>query len=317
MNRSCRIVSVGMAVPENLRLNSYYEERLETSDEWIVQRTGIRSRHIWENPPADACAQLGAQAGKLALERAGLSAADIDTVLCATFTPDNFFPSTAVGISHLLGIRGAFALDVSAACSGFLSGLTLASSLIQSGQSQRVLLVGSEIVSRSLDFTDRGTCLLFGDGAGAVVLEACAEGSGVLACSNYSDGSLASELSLPAWDGQQHLAMNGTAVYKIAISLMPQQVRRALEMCQLTVADLDLLIPHQANVRIIAKVGEQLGIPAEKVVINVERYGNTSSATIPIALFEAWEAGRIVPGAVVALTALGGGITAGAAIVRF
>lgn len=318
MNQTmAKIVSVGMAVPENVRDNAYYEARLDTSDEWISQRTGIKTRRIWEDAPDDACAELGAQAARNALERAGVEAADVDTVICATFTPDSFFPATAVAISQKLGMKGSFAFDLSAACSGFVFGLTVADSLLRSGQSKKVLLVGSEIISRSLDFTDRNTCLLFGDGAGAVLLEATEGDAGVLSCSNYTDGAFDEDLALPAWDKQQFLSMNGKVIYKQAVQLMPSEVQNALAKTEYTVEDLDLLIPHQANIRIIEKVGARLGIDPEKVIVNVDKYGNTSSATIPIALYEAWEAGRIKEGSLVAFTALGGGLTAGAAVVRF
>ncbi len=312
-----RVVSVGISLPETVRDNYYYEERLETSDEWIQQRTGIATRRIWENAPEDACAQLGAQASRQALERAGADAASVDTVICATFTPDNFFPSTAVGIAEKLGIKGSFAFDLSAACSGFAFGLTIADSLIRSGQSKRVLLIGSEVISRSLDFDDRNTCILFGDGAGAVLIEASEGDAGVVSCSNYTDGRFAEELALPAWDKQQFLSMNGQAIYKQAVSLMPKQVEVAMAKAGLTIEDIDILVPHQANIRIIQKVGQRLGIDPAKVYINVQKYGNTSSATIPIALFEAWEDGLIKPGTTAAITALGGGITAGAAIIQF
>lgn len=310
-------MSVGVALPETVRTNAYYEEYLDTTDEWIVRRTGIRERRIWENAPADACAELGARAGNHALHRADVSPESVDTVICATFTPDNFFPSTAAGICAKMGITNAFAMDISAACSGFVYGMTLAASLIESGQSSRVLLVGSEIISRSLDFSDRGTCILFGDGAGAVLLEPSTSEAGVLASYNYTDPSLGDVLKLPSWDSQQILEMDGKPVYKQAVHLMPQMIRSALEKTSYTPDDLDLLIPHQANQRIITKVGEKLGLDPQRVVSNVARYGNTSSATIPIALYEAWEESRVFPGALVGFTALGGGVTAGATIIRF
>ncbi len=206
---------------------------------------------------------------------------------------------------------------MAAACSGFVFGLAVANSLLVSGQSKRVLLVGSEVISRSVDWNDRGTCLLFGDGAGAVVLELSTTDAGVLSTETYVDGSLGELLKLPLWGEQDHLAMNGKSVYRHAVTLMPEMVRRSLAKANLTINDLDLLIPHQANARIIEKVGEELGIEPSKVIVNVDKYGNTSSATIPIALEEAWDAGRIKENSLIAITALGGGITAGAAIIRF
>jgi len=312
-----RILSVGTALPETIRDNFYFEKYLDTSDDWITQRTGIKTRHVWENPPTDANAQLGALASKRALEKAGIAATDIDTVICATFTPDQLMPSTAADIANKLGIKGAFAFDMAAACSGFVFGLAVANSLLVSGQSKRVLLVGSEVISRSVDWNDRGTCLLFGDGAGAVVLELSTTDAGVLSTETYVDGSLGELLKLPLWGEQDHLAMNGKSVYRHAVTLMPEMVRRSLAKANLTINDLDLLIPHQANARIIEKVGEELGIEPSKVIVNVDKYGNTSSATIPIALEEAWDAGRIKENSLIAITALGGGITAGAAIIRF
>ncbi|MGM0443499.1 MAG: beta-ketoacyl-ACP synthase III [Fibrobacterota bacterium] len=311
-----RIVSVGTALPETVRDNNYFAGYLDTSDEWISRRTGIKERRIWEDAPADACAQLGAQAGAEAIKNAQISPARIDTVLCATFTPDNFFPSTAAAIGHRLNLHSPFAMDISAACSGFIYGLTTAASLVESGQSSGVLLIGSEIISRSLDFNDRGTCILFGDGAGAVVVLPDTEGRGVLASYNYTDGSLGEVLKLPAWDKSQILTMEGKPVYRQAINLMPRMVQEALQKTPYTTDDIDLLIPHQANQRIIVKVGEKLGIPPERVVSNVARYGNTSSATIPIALAEAWAEGRVSKDSLIAFTALGGGVTAGASIVR-
>lgn len=314
---TAKVLSVASALPSNIRGNDYYENYLDTSDEWIVQRTGIKTRHIWEDAPADACATLGAQAGESALHKAKVNPEDVDTIICATFSPDSFFPATAVSIAEKLGIRGAFAFDISAACAGFVYGLTVADSLIKSGQSKRVLLIGSEIISRTLDWNDRGTCLLFGDGAGAMLLEASTDGSGVLSCENYTNGKYGEALDLPAWGENRYLQMNGREVFKQAVKLMPLQVTKALDKIDMKTSDIDLLVPHQANIRIIEKVGEKLDLPIEKVMINVEKYGNTSSATIPIAIEEAQNSGRIKDGDIVAITALGGGVTAGATIIKF
>ncbi len=313
-----QVRSIGSALPETVRDNNYFASYLDTNDEWITQRTGIKERRIWEDAPADAAAELGYRAAKVALERANLEASEVDTIICATFTPDSFFPSTAVSIANKLGIKGTFAFDISAACSGFTYGLSVANSLIISGQSKKVLLIGSEVISRTLDWNDRGTCILFGDGAGAVLLEKSDnDEQGILSVSNYSDGSKGAILSLPAWSEESILGMSGQSVFKNAVRIMPKQVEEALALANLTIEDIDLLIPHQANIRIIEKVGERLGIPTEKVVINVEKYGNTSSATIPIAMEEAWLDGRLKEGSLFAITALGGGLTAGAAIIRF
>jgi len=290
---------------------------LDTSDEWITQRTGIKERRVWDNAPADAASELGFLAATKAIERAQISAESIDTVICATFTPDNFFPSTAALIAGKLGIKGAFAFDLSAACAGFTFGLSVADSLIRSGQSKRVLMVGSEVISRTLDWEDRGTCILFGDGAGAVIVEASEGEKGILSCVNYTDPSGAEHLALPSFGEKRFLNMEGTKIYKYACKLMPEMVEQALAKVGMSVADINLLIPHQANIRIIESVGERLGLSADKVMINLQKYGNTSSATIPLAMEEAWDGGRIKDGDIVALTSLGGGITAGGIIIRF
>ena len=308
---------MGTAVPQTVKDNDYFAGYLDTSEEWITKRTGIKERRIWENAPDDAASELGFSAAKNAIEKAQISADSIDTVICATFTPDNFFPSTAALIAGKLGIKGGFAFDLSAACAGFTFGLSIADSLIRSGQSKRVLLVGSEVVSRSLDWNDRGTCILFGDGAGAVILEASDDDKGILSCVNYTDPNGAQSLYLRSWGEKRFLVMEGQKIYKYACKLMPEMVEQALAKINMGVADIDLLIPHQANARIIESVGERLGLGAEKVVVNVQKYGNTSSATIPLALEEAWDGKRIKDGDIVAMTSLGGGITAGAIIMRF
>ena len=317
-----RIISVATAYPDTIKDNNHYASYLDTSDEWITQRTGIKERRIWDNAPADAASELGFLASEKALKKADFAAESIDAVICATFTPDSFFPSTAALIAGKLGIKGAFAFDISAACAGFTYGLSVADGLIKSGQAKRILLVGSEVISRTLDFNDRNTCILFGDAAGAVVLEAQGGEKGVLSCVNYTDPLGAEFLNLPAcpaWDDKNRsvLSMEGTRIYKYACRLMPEMVERALEKIGMTVADIDLLIPHQANIRIIESVGERLGLTAEKVVINLQKFGNTSSATIPLALEEAWTGGRIKDGDLIAMTSLGGGITASGIIVRF
>jgi len=312
-----KIISVGTSVPNDVKDNDYFASYLETSDEWITQRTGIKQRRIWENAPKDAASLLGFAAAKNAVSKAQINAESIDTVICATFTPDCFFPSTAAVIAGKFGIKGAFAFDLSAACAGFTFGLSVADSLIRSGQSKRVLLIGSEIISRSLDWNDRGTCILFGDGAGAAILEASDGEKGILSCVNYTDPNGADSLFLPSWGDKKFLVMEGQKIYKYACRLMPEMVERALEKANLTLKDVDLLVPHQANIRIIESVGERLGLPAEKIVINLQKYGNTSSATIPLALEEAWDGGLIKDGDIVAMVSLGGGITAGGVIVRF
>lgn len=313
-----RIISVGTAYPDTIKDNNYFAEYLDTNDEWITQRTGIKERRIWDNAPADATSELGFLASQKAIKKAGIDASTIDAVICATFTPDNFFPSTAALIAGKLGIKGAFAFDISAACAGFTYGLSIADGLVKSGQAKRILLVGSEVTSRSLDFNDRGTCILFGDAAGAVVLEAEENGErGILSSVNYTDPAGAEYLGLSAWGEKRFISMEGQKIYKYACKLMPEMVERALAKINMSVADIDLLVPHQANIRILESVGERLGLPAEKIVINVQRFGNTSAATIPLALEEAWSGGRIKDGDIIAMTSLGGGITASGIIIRF
>ncbi len=314
---NAEILSVGTAVPEKVLSNHDLEKMVETNDEWITKRTGISTRRISEDKSDTPAANLGAKAAKVALERANMEASEIDTVICATFTPDNFFPSTACGISNIIGCPKAFAFDLSAACSGFVYGLAVGSSLIASGQSEKVLIVGTEIISKSLDWTDRSTCILFGDGAGAVVLQATTEDKGILASSVSTDSSLGDILKLPAWDGKQNMFMNGNEVFKQAVRLMSESTVKTLGKCSLGIEDVDLLIPHQANIRIINGVAKKLKVPDGKVFTNVQKYGNTSSASIPLALNEAWEAGLIKDGTTVAFAALGGGITYGSALVRF
>ena len=318
MTLRARILSVGSAIPEKVVTNEHFASYLDTTDEWIVRRTGISQRRFVENPGPDATATLGAAAVKVAIERAGVTPEEIDAVVCATFSPDNFFPSTACSIADRVGAKKSFAFDISAACAGFVYGLTIANSLIISGQCRTVVLVGAEVISRTLDFNDRSTCILFGDGAGAVVLRAEEGDRGILACKCASDGSLGDILRLPvSWTERGHMFMNGTEVFKNAVRMMTDATREAIDAAGIPFDGIDLLVPHQANIRIIQAMGEYLKLPDSKVVVNVDRFGNTSAASIPIALNEAWEAGRIVPGTVVAFAGLGGGITVGAAVVRF
>lgn len=317
-SRRTRILSVGIAVPDKLVANSEFEEYLDTSDEWIVKRTGIRTRYVCGKDTPEAAADLGARAARVAMDRAGVSAEQLDGVICATFTPDNFFPSTACGIADRIGCPTRFAFDLSAACSGFIYGLSVASALIASGQCEAILLVGSEVISRGLDWNDRGTCILFGDGAGAVVLQAGDRPDvGVLATTLGADSSQGAILALPAWGEKRVMVMNGNEVYKRAVRMMSDSALKSLEACSLTYRDIDLLVPHQANIRIIEAVARMMQVPAEKVVANVDRYGNTSSASIPIALDYAWQQGRVVEGTTVVFSALGGGLTSASAVVRF
>jgi 3-oxoacyl-[acyl-carrier-protein] synthase-3 len=261
---------------------------------------------------------LGGKAAARALEQAQLGPSDIDGIICATFTPDYFFPSTACLIGKYLGIKEAFAFDVSAACAGFVYGLSIANAMIVSGQYTRVLVVGSEVISKTVDWRDRSTAILFGDAAGAVVVAPSPdEHRGILATYLGSDGSLSDILTMPAWGDVRYMTMKGSEVFKHAVRMMGEAVVKALAQCGLDRSAIDLLIPHQANVRIIKSLAEHFGIPMEKVVVNLEEYGNTSSASVPLALEEAWNAGRIKEGTLVAFTSLGGGVVYGSAIVRF
>jgi 3-oxoacyl-[acyl-carrier-protein] synthase-3 len=318
IQKQSHILSVGTAVPANVLANKDLEGFLDTSDEWITSRTGIRRRHMFERGKADPAYKLGSLAASRALEKAGLSAGDIDGIICATFTPDYLFPSTACCIAGELGISGALAFDISAACAGFVYGLTMANSLIATGQCRRILLVGVEIISKTLDWKDRTTAILFGDGAGAIVLEESTNPEkGILSTSLGSDGSLRDILCMPLWGENRFMSMKGSEVFRHAVRMMGDSVLKALDKCNLGIADVNILIPHQANMRIITSLANHLGISMEKVVSNLEKYGNTSSASIPLALEEAWQKGLIRPGELAVFTALGGGVAYGSAVVRF
>jgi 3-oxoacyl-[acyl-carrier-protein] synthase-3 len=307
-----------MAVPEKIVTNDELEKTLDTSNEWIVTRTGIKQRFIADNHDPDCAARLGADAAAQALQRAGIGADQVDGIICATFTPDNFFPSTACRIQTMLGCRAGWAFDLSAACSGFLYGLSIATAQIRSGVARTILLVGSEIISKTLDWNDRATAILFGDGAGAVVLRGGKGGSdGVLATYMHSDGKLGNILTLPAWGANRTMKMRGNDVFKHAVRMMSDASVKVLHSAGIERSNIDLLIPHQANVRIINALAEHLGVPMQKVIVNIDRFANTSSASIPIALYEAWENGKITPGTIVVMTSLGGGVTIGSAVIRF
>jgi 3-oxoacyl-[acyl-carrier-protein] synthase-3 len=298
--------------------NKEFESFLDTTDEWISTRTGIKKRHIAPRDVELKASELGVVAVKRAMDQAGLGPQDIDGIICATFTPDNFFPSTACRIQALTGCSKAFAYDISAACAGFVYALTTANSMIVSGAAENIVVVGAEVISKTLDWKDRTTCILFGDGAGAVVLRGTNDESrGVLATHLQSDGNLGDILILPTRGANSTMKMKGNEVFKHAVRMMSEVSLKVLNDIGYSVSDVDLLIPHQANIRIIQAVAEHLNVPREKVVTNVERYGNTSSASIPLALEEAWNDGRVKSGTKVLFTALGGGITVGSAMVQF
>ncbi len=314
--RKARVLSVGTFVPDTVVTNDDLAKQVDTSNDWIVTRTGIRERRIVNREAPLENYELGARAAQVALDRAGVAAGDVDCVICATFTPDCFFPSTACRMQQVLGCTSASAFDISAACSGFIYGLSIADSMIRCGQVRTVLLVGAELISRTIDWTDRGTCILFGDGAGAVVVRADEGDRGVLATRLASDGSKGDILCLPAFGDNRYMRMKGNEVFKHAVRLMGDIAIEACSDAAVRVEEIDALVPHQANIRIINGLAERLGVPMEKVITNIERYGNTSSASIPLALDEAWSSGRVGEGSLAVLTALGGGVTVGGAVVR-
>ncbi|MBN9077104.1 MAG: 3-oxoacyl-ACP synthase [Rhizobiales bacterium 65-79] len=315
---------VGSALPRRAMKNAEFEAIVDTSDEWITQRTGIRERRIADAD--ETTASLGEAAARAALENAGLTPADIDLVVLATSTPNNTFPATAVEIQERLGMRHGFAFDMQAVCSGFVYAVTTTDLYLRGGQARRALVIGSETFSRILDWTDRGTCVLFGDGAGAMVLEAT-EGQGtiadrgVLAASLRSDGSHRDKLFVdggPSTTGTVgHLRMEGREVFKHAVAMITDVIEAVFAQAGITAGDLDWFVPHQANRRIIDASAKKLGIAEEKVVITVDRHGNTSAASVPLALSAAVGDGRIKKGDLVLLEAMGGGFTWGAVLLRW
>ncbi len=314
------IAGVGAYLPEHVVSNDELAQRVDTSDAWIVERTGIRQRHL--AGPHETCAHMGTQAARAALADAGVAGTEVDLVVLATSTPDQAFPASAVRVAAELG-AGGFAFDVSAACSGFVYALSIADSLLQCGRARTALVIGSEVYSRILDWTDRATCVLFGDGAGAVLLRAVPAsdgGQGVLSTHLHSDGRHGDILYVDGAVGRPDrpgtLAMNGREVFRHAVTKLAGAVDEALAANGLTTADVDWLVPHQANRRIIDAMGRKLGLPPERVVVTVDRHANTSAASIPLALCEAWRDGRIRRGDLVLLEALGGGLTWGSALVR-
>ena len=293
---------------------------LETSDEWIVERTGIKARHF--AAPDVTSSELGLEASKKALEAAGLQPSDIDLIIVATSTPDMVFPSTAAILQHKLGItNGCPVFDVQAVCSGFVYALTVADSMIKAGTAKRVLVVGAEVFSRILDFNDRTTCVLFGDGAGAVVLEA-SEQPGILATELHADGSHVGILCVPGnvsggqVIGTPMLHMDGQAVFKLAVGVLDKAARAALAKANMQESDIDWLIPHQANLRIMMSTARKLKLAPEKVVVTVDQHGNTSAASIPLALDHAVRNGQVKPGQNVMLEGVGGGFTWGAVLLK-
>lgn len=314
------VVGTGSCLPERAVTNAMLAERVETSDEWIVQRTGIRQRHL--AAPHETTVWLGTRAAQAALDAAGLAPGDIDLVICATSTPDHTFPATATEIQAALGIGQGAAFDLQAVCAGFVFGVTTADKFLATGAAKRALVIGAETFSRIVDWEDRTTCVLFGDGAGAVVLEAREAGErGVLASSLRSDGRHRDKLYVDGGPGSTgtvgHLRMEGKEVFRFAVGQVTDVIADAFDKAGLGAAELDWFVPHQANRRIIEASADKLGIAREKIVLTVDRHGNTSAASIPLALDVAVRDGRIKAGDLVMIEAIGGGFSWGAALIRW
>ena len=332
MNKQSEIVGCGSYLPERLVPNSELTAKLDTTDEWIESRTGIRQRYLAAD--GEWTSDLALKAAENALENANISAAEIDLVVLATSTPDRTFPATATKVQHRLGMVNGAAFDIQAVCSGFVYGLAVADNFIKSGQCKTVLLIGAETFSRILDWEDRSTCVLFGDGAGAVVLRAAKDdpdanlgetghnrGSGVLSTHLHSDGATNDLLYVDGGPSSTqtvgHLRMNGREVFRHAVNNFSSVVEEALEANGLSADDIDWVVPHQANKRILDGTRRKLGLPPEKIVITVDRHANTSAASIPLALDVAVRDGRIKKGDLVLMLAMGGGLTWGAGLVRW
>ncbi|MCS6292191.1 MAG: ketoacyl-ACP synthase III [Nitrospira sp.] len=321
-----RIAGTGSYTPSRVMTNTELERMVATSDDWIRERTGIRERHIAAS--GEACSDLAVQAGRRALAAAGLAASDLDLILVATCTGDYPLPATACLVQHQLGATKAAACDLSAACCGFVYALSVADAYVRTGM-RHVLVIGSEVMSAITDWSDRNTCILFGDGAGAAVVSASDGERGILSTHLRSDGSLCELITVPAGGSRMPLSeqvvaerthfikMKGNETFKVAVRTLEEIARETLAANQLQVEDLDLYVPHQANMRILKAVMERLGLPLEKVMLNLEHYGNTSAASIPIALDEAVRAGRVQDGSLVMLGAFGAGLTWASALIRW
>lgn len=321
---SSRILGTGSALPRRIVTNAELAERVDTSDEWIVERTGIRQRHIAD--PDETTGTLATDAARAALADAGVEASSIGLIVLATATPDNTFPATATKVQDALGCNGCVAFDVAAVCSGFLFALATADSLLRTGMAQRALVIGAETFSRIVDWDDRASCVLFGDGAGAVVLEVCAgksggkDAPGVLATRLYADGSGHDLLYVDGGPSTTqtvgHLRMRGPEVFRHAVTNLSSVLKEVLEDTGVSVDEIDWVVPHQANARILDATAKKLGIARDKVIVTVDRHANTSAASVPLALDTARRDGRIKAGDLVMLEAMGGGFTWGASLIR-
>ena len=325
MTRYTRITGTGSFLPPRRLTNAdlaaeLAEKGVETSDEWIVARTGIRARHF--AAPDVSSSDLAVEAARHALEAASLQASDIDLIIIATSTPDMVFPSAACIVQHKLGIAGCPAFDVQAVCSGFVYALTVADAMIKTGAATKALVIGAEVFSRILDFSDRTTCVLFGDGAGAVVLEASGT-PGILASDLHADGKHVGILCVPGHVsggevlGNPLLKMDGQAVFKLAVGVLESSARAVLAKAKLSEADIDWLIPHQANIRIMHSTAKKLNLPLEKLIVTVDQHGNTSAASIPMALDMSVRSGKIKKGDTLMLEGVGGGFTWGAVLLNY
>ncbi len=318
---------MGHAYPSGVLTNADLEKIVETNDEWITSRTGIKQRR--KAADNEYTSQFAVKAGRLALEKAGIDPKEIDIIVCATTTPDQILPSTGCLIQKELGCDNAAGMDLFAACSGFLYGLTMVESMIRTGQIRYALVIGAEVLTKYVDYTDRATCVIFGDGAGAAVVGPVPEGKGILATKIRSDGRYEEQLYAPGGgtklgtshqtiDDRLHFfKMKGNELFKVAVRSMAEISAEMLKKAGYTVDDVDLVVPHQANQRITDAVASRLGVAEEKVYSNIAQHGNTSSASIPIALDECLESGKIKEGDLVLLTAFGGGVTWGATVIRF
>jgi len=327
MELAAGILGTGSALPDKVLTNFDLEKMVETSDRWITERTGIKERHV--AGPQDTTSTLSVKASRKALEMAGISAPDLDLIICSTISPDMPLPSTAALIQRDLGARACCAFDLAAACSGFLFGITVADQFIRSGRCKHVLVIGAELLSRYVDYKDRATCVLFGDGMAAAVLGPVTPPSGILASDLHTEGLYADHLYIPAGGtafpashetiarGDHYIKMRGNELFKVAVRNMEDVSRRVLEKAQVCASQVDLFIPHQANQRITEAVRERLGVVPEKVYTNIDRIGNTSSASIPICIDECVRAGRLKRGDMILMAAFGAGVTWGAVLMRW